>query len=404
MSEDSTTSNASTIDDKKNGEVYKTEKDNLVKFLKSVMLAVMYLFIFFVLSGLVLYGSKIGQSNILPTDELCYPYTDTYPTFPTKQGSADNNVQGKIMNIFTTYLADPQVSEKIRIPYTKENASNKILDLFREYKMKHKSNFLVNYFISILESMLHFNYVSLSYALNAMNMLPEILVLLFGPILFVIASTIIFLCDNVYLIYLWFANFTWFFKKDANAESVESTAPPKWEQIQITDWFDVGCALFLVLTFFILFWIVLFCLPVLPFVTLTYCIISLLTYQCTIGASKGNSGFTVLGDLFKYYKVEIMTIFCLTLIISAFTHLGPAAGSFSIVTVALIYFQIIPIPLFTSVDISNFTPPTDNHQAQKVCAKRPKTSGGGIRLDSMKRECDVDVIKRLKALSKILRG
>jgi hypothetical protein len=52
-----------------------------------------------------------------------------------------------------------------------------------------------------------------------MNGLPEIVILLFGPFIGSFISAFIFLYDHFYVIYLWFANMGWFFKKNVNTNA-----------------------------------------------------------------------------------------------------------------------------------------------------------------------------------------
>lgn len=86
--------------------------------------------IYFSCSGLILYGCKLAQSNILPTNIHCSPYTDTKP-----------NIQPIETNIFTTMFTKPQMSMKLKFPHNEYNASNKILDMFYEYKTKQVQTF-----------------------------------------------------------------------------------------------------------------------------------------------------------------------------------------------------------------------------------------------------------------------
>ena len=57
----------------------------------------------------------------------------------------------------------------------KINLLNNNLELLREYRNESKSHFLANYFISIIESLVQFNYSSFNSILNALNGLPELL-------------------------------------------------------------------------------------------------------------------------------------------------------------------------------------------------------------------------------------
>ena len=349
----SDSNSTSTIDEKKE-ETTSTSNGlttNIGNFLKSVFSIIIIIVIYFFLGGLVLYGCKIGQANILPTNEKCYPYTDLKP-----------DIENIPINIFTTFT-DPQTSMKINFPYNKFNSSNMILDLFRNYKNEPKSNFLANYFISIIESLLQFNYSSLNFILNMMNGLPEVVIVLIGPILISIASSFIFLFDNLYLIYLWFANMGWFFKHNSNTDLNHK---PVWNDVTIVDMFDYGCAIGLVFLFFILFWIVLMSLPVLPFITMCLTIFTGVNYMGVINGKSANS-LTIIKDIFKYYKVTIMSVFSFFVIISAFANLGTIPGIFSIITLGLIYAGIISIDLFKASSEEGLTNLSSYEQAKKVC-------------------------------------
>ena len=96
-----------TIDGKKDELNSKTGglASNIGKFLYSVFSLIILFVIYFVLSGLVLYGCKIGQSNILPTNKDCFPYNETKP-----------NIEDIPINIFTTF-SDPPLSMKINLRF-----------------------------------------------------------------------------------------------------------------------------------------------------------------------------------------------------------------------------------------------------------------------------------------------
>jgi hypothetical protein len=159
---------------------------NVGKFVFNVFVMFIIIAVYFGSGALLLYACKLGQSNILPTITDCFPYKDTKP-----------NIQPIKINIFNTIFSDPSVSNKINFPYNDYNSSNKILDLFREYKNEPKSYFLANYLISIMETITQFNYSSFNFILNLLNELPEFLIVLFGPIVASIIITII--CSIIYI-------------------------------------------------------------------------------------------------------------------------------------------------------------------------------------------------------------
>ena len=155
----------------------------------------------------------------------------------------------------------------------------------------------------------------------------------------------------------------WFFKKNVNTEA---NKPAKWEDVTIINPIDYLCAIALVILFCILFWFLLLSLPVLPFLTLFWCIFTCLTYESEMG---GNTitAFNVIKDLFKYYKVTFMSIFSFFVILSAFSNLGTISGIFSIITLALIYYGIITIDLFKPNNEEGLTKLTSYKQAKKTC-------------------------------------
>ena len=123
------------LDKKKEDTTPTTPSSNLKNIGSFLLLSIIYIVViilYFQCSGLVLYACKLAQSNILPTDIHCFPYTETKP-----------DIQPIQTNIFTTFT-EPQLSMKMSFPYDEFNSSNKILDMFREYKNKSSSNFLAN--------------------------------------------------------------------------------------------------------------------------------------------------------------------------------------------------------------------------------------------------------------------
>ena len=138
----SDSSDTSTIDDKNEDSTTTIDGANIGKFIYTITILFIMIIFYYTSSGLLLYACKLGQSNILPTNIHCFPYSE-----------AKINIQPIETNIFTTFT-DPPLSMKMNFPYDKFNAGNKILDLFRNYKNESKSNFLANYFISIMEEVI----------------------------------------------------------------------------------------------------------------------------------------------------------------------------------------------------------------------------------------------------------
>jgi hypothetical protein len=334
-----------------------TEKQpNIYNFIIYIILTIIIIIIYVSCGGFILYGCKLAQSNILPTYINNFPYTDK-----------KLSVTPILTNIFTTTKDNKSESVKLEFPYDKYNSKNLVLDMFREYKYEPNSNNIVNYFISLVESLMCFNYSALNIILQKFNLLPESLIILLGPIIIPFILFFIFFFDNFYLIYLWFSNFGWFFKENENAGGTNETnevnkSKPKWKNVTLEEPINYGWSLFTAFIFFILFWFVLFlALPVLPFITLTICVISCLLYESTINKEKMYS-YNIVADVFKYNKVPIMIIISLFCIISAFTNLNTITGLFSIFFILAIYFNLININLFKKIIPLNLSYPTSSNQ------------------------------------------
>ena len=54
-----------------------------------------------------------------------------------------------------------------------KKSKNKLIEIFKNYREKSSSNFLANYFISIAESILQFNYSSITTIMNVINKIPK---------------------------------------------------------------------------------------------------------------------------------------------------------------------------------------------------------------------------------------
>jgi hypothetical protein len=70
------------LDEKKKESSSSNTTDNgskIGKFISSIVIIIIIVLCYFGSSGLVLYVCKLAQSNILPTEEKCFPYTNDNP-------------------------------------------------------------------------------------------------------------------------------------------------------------------------------------------------------------------------------------------------------------------------------------------------------------------------------------
>jgi hypothetical protein len=383
-------SDTSTIDEKKgidsSSDSYASK---VISYLISVAIVIAVVIFYFSGGALMLFLCKLAQSNILPTEANCAPYTNTPPVI---------NPSPIQTNIFTTFT-DPEMSMKLKIPYD-INSQYKIIEMFKEYKEKPSSNFLANYFISIIESLFQFNYSSINSTMNLMNStFPEAVIVGFGPIIsaFLYAFKIIF--NIFYFIYLWFSNMSWFFKTNKNDTGSGS---PKWEDVWITtpfDWFS-GMGLAILFTFLFSFLLPLFIL--LPITCYHYVLFSTIFYKAFLNGKQITS-FSIIIETLKYYKITIVSIISLLVILLAFSKLGAIAGVCSLLTLCLVYYGIISIDIFKAIPEKNLTPSVSYAQAKKTCsAKVPASEKHGFLYNLVLGQKGGNITSELKRLGKKL--
>jgi hypothetical protein len=332
---------------------------NIRNFVITSIVFIIIVFVHFGMGGLVLYGCKLAQSNILPTQMDCAPYTDTIP-----------KIQPIESNIFETTFGNPNVSQKIKFPYDEKNKSNDFIETLNGFKNDPQASAISNYFISILESILCFNYSYLNFGLNKINeILPEFVVVLFGPLIMFFYTLFLFLIDNIYIIYLWFSNMGWLFSKNTNEDE---NKPPKWESLSFLEPINYWIGFVLVFVFSVLLFLSYFTMSM-PFIiglllVLTLC--SMITYISVFNNKPTHAGKIML-EVFKNYKTTMTIIISMFIVLGVFANMGAVQGIISIVVLALIYFGILRINLFKPEQQDFKTTLTSYKQAKKSCT-RPK--------------------------------
>jgi hypothetical protein len=380
----------SVIDERKNYVKNAISNDlyvNITGFIKSIIVIIIVMGLYVSSSSLILYACKLAQSNILPTDIHCAPYEDAKPNIPEIE-----------TNIFTTFT-DPQLSMKIKFPYNEYNASNKILDMLYEYKSQSDSSFLVKYMVSIIESLINMNYSIFNKILNILNEnINESVLICIAPILYLMIMPCIFLFNQIYLLYLWFSKMSWFFRKNTN---LSGTGKPSWEEVTLTSPIDYGIAVWLVMIFIFVYFIGYPFLLGLIFLILSWCIFSTIAYKGEMNG-KTITVETIIQDVLKYYKIPIMGFFSFFVIISAFKTMGTVPGTFSIITLALIYFGIITIDIFKPISKEQLSKVVSYQQAKKTCAFNPvaKEKHGLLSELIFGKQSGGNLTKELKNISK----
>jgi hypothetical protein len=357
---------------------------NILSFIRSLIALIIVVLLYFSSSSLILYVCKLAQTNILPTEQNCYPYTENKP-----------NITKIKTNIFTTFT-DPEMSMKLEFPYDDYNSDNIILNMFRDYKNKSSSNFLANYFISIIENLMNFNYSTINTIMNSLNGLPEFIIILFGPFIIGLLFSIMTFTNLIYIIYLWFVNMEWFFKSNTN---VSGSGLPTWETVTLLSPFNWFLGLSLVILFLILFFIGIGLISFLPFIILFYCCFTCIMYKSLFNDKKSSS-LTIIKEVLKNYKITIVSIISLFVVLLAFSNLGVIPGIFSILTVICIYWGVISINIFKPISQQNLTEVVSYDQAKKTCITKGETKNGSWFLRLFGNQKGGNITKELKKIAK----
>jgi len=332
--------------------------NNIINFFITTFINLLAIVIQFILGALILFGCKVSQSNILPTDIKSEPYTEVEPNI--------NPIQ---TNIFIKTFSN--LSKKLSFPYKNEDANINnskyfLIDILRNEKKESKSN-VTNFFISLLEGLFSFNYSSIAFVLQLINYLPEFLILFIGPLIFLLFSLILLIFNNFYLIYLWIFNLGWFFKTKKDET---------W--VKVDNLLDYFWSMFVAFMFFILMWVLLcFFIPFtfLSFFTFMWSLITVFLYKGIMDNSVVSVA-NIIVDVFKYYKTIFMTLFTFLFILNTFSFLGTIPGIFSIIAIILILFGFIKIDIFDSYTEDYLSPLVPTEKAKRMNV--PEQTGGGF--------------------------
>lgn len=349
----SSNNDTTVVEEKKEQQINSTNNDmgnKVQNFISSTLIQiVLYVIIYFALGSVVLYICKLSQSNILPTDINCYPFTSVKP-----------EIEEIGINIFATQ-SNPPKSKKIKFPYDEYNSSNYILDYLRAKKEDPNTGIFFNYFISIIEDIFATNYGAINTIGNSLNgSFHELFIIIFGPIIFTILLSLLSFFNNFYLVYLWFSKMTWFFLENKYASKDNL---PQWVE---------GNFLFGYGTMFIFSMMMLFGFPIFlllfvlcsAFVVL-WCLFTCLGYSCIIDNIKVNSA-DIISKVFLYHKTFILVILSYFVIKNVFTYFGNIAGA-SCIAAFIVFIAFFAQTYFKPETPNNLSAVTSYKQAKKVC-------------------------------------
>lgn len=389
---------------------------NVLKFIGGTIGSVLWILLGCLISVLVIYCCKLAQSNILPTDINCSPYTDELGHEPEK-------IQTQI---FTNMFFNKERKAMILdFPDPKNTWLEYLIKGCKEYKVKPKSSFYGNFAVAVFEGLLVGNLGFYNTIFSILNQFPEFLLVIFGP---GILGFILFINSfyNAFSIcYHWLSNLKWMWKKNNIIKTDEKTGnieydkytkddmkphgytngdpkPPEWIDVHwdpiknplydlenadpsdpedpkgqefikdSSEW--VSCSLAWVLAF-TLGWMI-----ILALISQGLLIVSsgfglffiglFLMYKINLAGKKASIS-DLLINFFKYNKLIIMIIFSFYVLTNAYAFLGSTSAGFAALTLFCIYyFKIIEMFVPVKTDKDERIPVEINtSQAYKVPCK-----------------------------------
>lgn len=317
----SESNDTSTIDEKKEENNGSNKNDNNISGLITAFITGLFgIYVYYKIGSWLVYASVISCSCELPTDTDLPPY----------EGSAINSLKSKPVHIF-----DGKAT--IQFPNDPDNLKYYFIDSLRNNKKKYAgtdtwTSHMFDFFLTIFESLISLNYSIIQLILKFINKmgLPQIVILLLGPLCLGLFFLILFIINWVYTLFTWITSLPIFIRN--NATLIEEL---------IGYW-----------TIFVLFIVLIICaiivfpiaIPIglIMFLTST----SFLLYKGTISGNikDGVNGPVGAGDILagflENYPRTLILFLCLYVISIFFQNLGSVAGIVAIVLSALILYYM----------------------------------------------------------------
>jgi hypothetical protein len=340
-----------------------SEDSNTGSFIKQTLISIRKIGVYFILGGLVLYICKLNKLVVFPTDIDKEPFTMPVGGFMDQisKTMSSGKDKGFIPDQKTSELVSSIFDNIQNISFNVENKPYTILKSFAEYKQSPKSNFFANFIIAQLESLLSTNYSMFTSLFTFMDeTFNDTMVVLLGPIITIFFSMFVVFVDYFYIIYGWFSNLHWLFKRNTNNTK---SGLPVWETpiFSIYLFFSWNFAVALnILFFFSLPW--LFSFPMIQISLVVFTLISLLSFKGSVNETPVNSINFLYKHFIKNYKRLISIVLTLSVVVNSYNILGASHGVFGLFIVLLIYFTTNLYKPFvygqTTTDVINNTTPS----------------------------------------------
>ena len=347
--------------------------DMVYNFLVAFIQNFIHLLITIIIGIVILWGCKVSQASLLPTDIFCYPYEEKQ--YKGTSFMPINECDKFDININLKKIEDVLMSEKIKFRYTdfEPNQKNMLIDLLSSIKFAYWNKGTIQYIISILESLVVTNYgIQNTFYLTLNKYLNEPLIVFLAPYFMPPYLMIVGIYNYIFLIYTWFANMGWLFTKNITKEK---KGRPIWKEMTLKQdgFIQMIISLILVWVFFLVFLFGNFILfPGMIIFVLIYCFFSVTMYNAEIKrVTQNEKGDTVektksygiieaIKDFLIYKKHFILAIVTYQLLLGVGMHFGYTSLVLCVIGVILLVFYsdvykpIIPEYLSEAIDNYNF--------------------------------------------------
>ena len=364
------------IDDKKNN-TSSTEKKGPGAFASSLFTTIWKLGINILVGTLVLYISRVSQTNLLPTNIACAPYTDIA-----------QNIEKILVDINIIKTTDingnaKTYSTKLTFPVDKnlDMIKNGVLSKLRLMKSGPDANVYTLYIATILQTLIA-NYFSITNtALNFLNsFFTETLLIFFGPLCAFFIYLFAGIVNFFYLIILWFYNISLLFSEKTSNAGDKTT----WKSGEMFGYFNWMWSFLYIFIFVLLFFTlgISFIIPITSLCISLFCIFFPLSLTAKYNNSEKTYGMLdMIKNVLKYKMSIIMIILSIYIISIASSTLGTQYAVSALVICLILKF----LPVFNFLNIYNnhkqtpyFTEGLGNFtQAVKTCNEN-ELSGGAM--------------------------
>jgi hypothetical protein len=376
----SDSNDTSTIDEKKEeNEGTSTTNNNIGGLLMGFFVGLIVIYCHYKIGSWIVYASVISSSCELPTD------TD----LPPFEGSAVNSLKTKPVHIFGDKAT-------IQFPNDPDNLKYFFIDSLRNKKRKYAgsetwSSHMFDFCITFYESLFSFNYSFIQLILKFINKLgiPQIVIMLLGPLCLGFTFLILFICNWIYAIFTWLTSLPIFIRN--NGTLIEEL---------IGYWTIFVLFIGLILCAVFVFPIAIPCSLIIFFVSLSF----LLYKGEVIGNIKdGVNGPVGAGDILagflENYPRTLILFLCLHMISIFFNYLGPVAGFVSIVlSILILYYMDKLIETYKNPPSLNMTQIFG--KSSSGTAAPIKVVGTPVKARSVQVGGNFNILKELKKLQK----